>query len=305
MDNEGKKLKLVTHNGSFHADDVFACATLFLVLKKTNQQSELIRTRNEEIIKNGDIVFDVGGVYDAEKNRFDHHQVGGAGKRANGIDYASFGLVWKKFGIEICDDEKTLDFIDKKLVSPIDAADNGIDLVENKHNVSPYFIQNFISSMKPTWREDATEDEMFLKSVAIASDILSREIIQTQDAFLAESAIISSYQNSADKRIIILDEHYPYEYVLQNFSEPLFVIYPRKITKDWGVRAVRKDTLTFNNRKDLPKSWGGLQNEELQKLTGVEDAIFCHRGLFLAVAKSKEGAIKLAEIALQANPPSA
>ncbi len=43
---------------------------------------------------------------------------------------------------------------------------------------------------------------------------------------------------------------------------------------------------------------GGLRDEELQKITGVEDAVFCHKGLFLAVSKSKEGAVKLAELAL-------
>jgi len=38
----------------------------------------------------------------------------------------------------------------------------------------------------------------------------------------------------------------------------------------------------------------------LAKVTGVPDATFCHNGRFLAVAKSKEGALKLAEIALLA-----
>jgi len=41
-----------------------------------------------------------------------------------------------------------------------------------------------------------------------------------------------------------------------------------------------------------------LRDKELQKVTGVADAIFCHRSLFLAVVKSKEGAIKLAELTL-------
>jgi len=36
----------------------------------------------------------------------------------------------------------------------------------------------------------------------------------------------------------------------------------------------------------------------LQKITGVSDAFFCHKGLFLAVTGSKESAIKLAELAL-------
>jgi len=49
----------------------------------------------------------------------------------------------------------------------------------------------------------------------------------------------------------------------------------------------------------LPSAWAGLRDAELQKVSGVEDAVFCHRALFTAVARSKEGAIKLAQIALQ------
>ena len=63
-----------------------------------------------------------------------------AGKRENGIEYASFGLVWRKFGIKLCVDTKVVDLVDKILVAPIDAGDNGFDLVENKHEISPYFI---------------------------------------------------------------------------------------------------------------------------------------------------------------------
>ena len=76
-----EKKTLITHNGSFHTDDIFACATLSLMLEKKGEKFEIIRTRDEEIIKTGDYVFDVGGVYDEEGNRFDHHQKGGAGVR--------------------------------------------------------------------------------------------------------------------------------------------------------------------------------------------------------------------------------
>ena len=109
--------KLITHNGSFHADDIFACATLSLVLERAGEKFEVFRTRDEEIIKTGDYVFDVGGIYDADKNRFDHHQIGGAGKRENGIEYSSFGLVWKKFGKSICEDEEASNELDRKIVT--------------------------------------------------------------------------------------------------------------------------------------------------------------------------------------------
>ena len=90
------KTKLVTHNNSFHADDVFATATLLLVLKKNIDEVEIIRTRDRSLFESGDYVYDTGGIYDEEKNRFDHHQEGMAGERENGIPYSSFGLVWKK-----------------------------------------------------------------------------------------------------------------------------------------------------------------------------------------------------------------
>jgi len=300
-----KKLtkKLVTHDGSFHTDDIFAAASLSIYLGNLGETFAIIRTRDEKIINIGDYVFDVGGIYDSNLNRFDHHQTGGAGKHDNGIDYSSFGLVWKKFGLELCGSQKAFDLIDKKLVAPIDAGDNGLDLVTNKYEVSPYFIQNAFSSMRPTWREEnLTNDEMFLKCVGMAKEILSREIIQAKDEILAEDLVILIYKNTPDKRIIILDKHYPFENTLNNFPEPLFVICPRKNSEGdetWGVKAVREDPKTFKNRKNFPSGWAGLRDEELQNVTGVSDAVFCHRALFLAVAKSKEGAIKLAQIAVE------
>src|SRR3989344_1324410 len=110
-----KKLKLVTHDGSFHVDDIFAAATLSIYLEKIGQNFEIIRTRDEDMIASADYVFDVGGVYDPEKNKFDHHQFGGAGERES-IPYASFGLVWKKFGKNVAGTKEAVDSIERKLV---------------------------------------------------------------------------------------------------------------------------------------------------------------------------------------------
>lgn len=292
--------KLITHNGSFHADDIFAAATLSLLLEKRGESFEIIRTRDEEIIKNGDYVFDVGGIYDEKTNRFDHHQVSFKEKRENGIWYSSFGLVWKKFGIELVESEKAVNIVDKHLVAPIDASDNGIDLVESKNEIFPYLIHDFFRIMRPTWKEtDINIDQMFLKSVSIAKEILTREIIYAKDSVLADESILSIYQNTGDKRIIILDKNYAKKEILEKLPETLYVVYPRETSNTWGVEAIRRDHKSFENKKNLPESWAGLRNEELQKITGVSDAVFCHRALFMAVAKSKEGAIKLAELALK------
>src|SRR3989338_6295073 len=135
-----KILKAVTHDGSFHTDDVFAAATLSLYLENLGKKFEIIRTRDEEIINSADYVFDVGGIYNAEKNRFDHHQVGGAGKRENEIPFSSFGLIWQKFGVEVTGKKEVADFIEQKLVLPVDANDSGVDLYFPK--ISPYTLQD-------------------------------------------------------------------------------------------------------------------------------------------------------------------
>ncbi|MEK7113675.1 MAG: MYG1 family protein [Patescibacteria group bacterium] len=302
--------KLVTHNGVFHCDDIFATATLTLFLDKSGESFEVVRTRDADIIATADYAYDVGGVYDAEKNKFDHHQTSGAGFRSAPlvntnekfvpIEYASFGLVWKKFGAELAGGEKEASIIDKKLVAPIDAIDNGFALSDLKYDIEPYSIESAFASLRPTWQEDeGGEDEAFFKCLEMAKLFLTREIVYAQGSVLAEDKVLESYRNAQDKRIIILDNHYPCQDTLRAYPEPLFVISQRKADKLWGVRAIQKDKHTFKNRKDFPADWGGLHDEELQNITGVSDAVFCHKSLFLAVTKSKEGALKLAEIALK------
>ena len=51
-------LRVVTHSGVFHADDVFAYALLRIFL---GQKLELERTRDPAIIARADLALDVGG----------------------------------------------------------------------------------------------------------------------------------------------------------------------------------------------------------------------------------------------------
>ena len=44
-------------------------------------------------------------------------------------------------------------------------------------------------------------------------------------------------------------------------------------------------------RLPLPQEWAGLLGEELQKLSGIQGAVFCHKGRFVSVWETKEDAI--------------
>src|SRR5690606_15027965 len=161
--------KVITHSGSFHADDVFSVATLQLHFGVENV--EVIRTRDEEIIAAGDIVLDVGGVYDPEKQRFDHHQ-NGAPVRDNGLPYAAFGLIWKHYGEAVSGGQEVMEEIERRLVLPIDVSDNGISTFDAKReDVSPVLLQDIISMYKPVWGSDEEADQGFLSACELARSI--------------------------------------------------------------------------------------------------------------------------------------
>ena len=50
-------MKVVTHSGTFHADDVFA----FAILREALGAFDFVRTRDMAEIEAADLVFDVGG----------------------------------------------------------------------------------------------------------------------------------------------------------------------------------------------------------------------------------------------------
>jgi uncharacterized UPF0160 family protein len=301
---------IITHNGNFHADDVFAVATLLLVLESSEFPAwrtapvKIIRTRDPEIIDQGDFVVDVGGIHDEEDNKFDHHQPGGAGTRVNNIPYASFGLVWRKFGAKLCGSPIVADLVEHKLVMPIDGTDNGVDMFEPVFpDVMPYTVYDFLYSYFPTWKEqDVHLDEVFLTVVQVAKDMLSREIKNNRDNTEARVIIEQAYQQTEDKRIIVLDRSYPAVVmdVLQQHPQPLFVIRPDEQNNTWKTNAIRKNYHSFEIRKPFPESWAGKRDSELAAVSGVPDAVFCHNKRFLAVAKSKEGALELAKKAVNA-----
>ena len=288
-------MKIITHSGSFQADDIFAVAILLLAVG----ESEVVRTRDKDQIALADYVVDVGMIYDPAQNRFDHHQPGGAGERPNGIPYASCGLVWKEFGEMLAGGKEEADLIDTNLMQPLDAHDNGVAIADYRFKgVRAYSIVDFFYSFRVSLHESEEElYKIFMELVTIARNLLIREISKAKLVMESEDKVKEAFRTSTDKRIVILSEHLPWRRVLSKEPEAKFVVYPRNDGR-WGVGTVMDNDYT--PRQPLPITWAGKTDEDLQEITGVTDAVFCHRGLFMALAESKEGAIKLAKLALDA-----
>lgn len=75
------------------------------------------------------------------------------------------------------------------------------------------------------------------------------------------------------------------------------MLYIHQINGGYNISAVPKDLKELENRKLFPKEWAGLEKEQLQKISKIKTAIFCHNARFLAGAEKLEDAIKLAKIA--------
>lgn len=292
-----RKPLIVTHNSHFHADDLCAVATLHILLKG---RYKLIRTRDPKIIAKADYVVDVGGIHDPALKRFDHHQKGGAGQRANGIPYAAFGLVWKAYGEQLAGSAAAAQTIDDEIVAIADAHDNGVQIVDSRvADIRPYEFGAFLSSFNPLWNEKADYDAKFLKALPVALTMLTRAIEREKGAEEGKKLTEAEYQRAADKRIIELAQPYPWHEVLVSHPEPLYVLRKNSDNDNWDVRAVVVSKGSFDVRKPFPVAWAGLRDEELAKVSGVPDAVFCHNKLFLAVAKSREGALALVKKALE------
>lgn len=297
MMNEKNIKTIGTHSGKFHADDVMATAILRLLLGDI----KVIRTRNENILRTLDLVYDIG------LGEFDHHQPNKE-IRENNIPYAACGLIWREFGARVIhkfnsqleenDIISIFDYVDKNLVQGIDAADNGIDI---KSDIKVTSISDIIRSFNPTWDSKDSIDEAFEESAQYATEVLKRMIRGQVSVINARTIVNEAFQNRRASQIMVLKTGCPWLEQLLSIdvnNEVLFVISPGDNNAEYKIQTVKKAVGTFEARKDLLESIRGKSSEEINSIIKINDAIFCHKAGFIASAKSMESALKIAQLSV-------
>jgi uncharacterized UPF0160 family protein len=291
-------MQVATHDGSFHADEIFALATLSLL----DDTIDIVRTRDRDALAAADLRVDVGFASEPATGDFDHHQKGGAGERPNGVRYASFGLVWREYGARVCDgDAEVAARVDQSLVQGVDANDTGQTISEPLvGDIRPMTVSGVVAAMNPAWDEElepAEEDARFDEAVVLATRILERELAGAAAFARAQALVRAAIGRAEDPRLIELDRNMPWrDAVVTGAPEALYVMYPK--TDGWGMQAVPRELGTFANRRDLPAAWAGLSGDDLVAVTGVPDAMFCHSARFYVSAGSRDGIERLARLAL-------
>jgi len=282
---------VVTHSGSFDPDDVLAVAVVTLHLGQNNY--EVIRSRDTDVIDNADWVVDVGGKYDPDKKRFDHHQ-NGVPKRENGIPYSAFGLVWKEIGVELCESESVANKIEERLVYPIDAADNNVPVCCTcSSDIQSYEFFDVINTFKPAWGSEEDFYTGFMRAVSFARKLLRRQIAHAKGEEEMLKLISETYEKAEEKKILIFDKPIDRQVTagfkdVEVFVSPVFAV----DTENWMAVAVAEKPQGFNYRVSFPKEWAGMGGEDLQKVSGIKDAVFCHKERYIFIGKNKESVLE-------------
>ena len=106
---------------------------------------------------------------------------------------------------------------------------------------------------------------------------------------------------SESAQALIFEESIPW---LDNFFELGGELHPAQFVvmpagPHWKLRGIPPNlNERMKVRKPLPETWAGLRDEELRKVTGIQGAIFCHKGRFISVWNSREDAVRAVELVL-------
>lgn len=283
---------VVTHDGNFHADECLAIAILEVAF---DEELEIVRTRNEDKIENADIVVDVGKEYHPAEEKYDHHQVESPSDlaRMNGVPYASAGLIWQTYGGMLTEH---VDLVDELLIQGIDAIDTGWDSPKSEEDVRHTSLSGLVASLNPNPHETINVRDQFEKAVELCKTALFRTIENAN----AKVTSIKKIEEAPRVDIgggytaVVLEEYRNPELVEFEGNEA-FLVFP---DGDWRVMQIPNPKRPMEPRFiGHPEDIRGMDGEELQEQTGVDDAVFAHNAGFIAIAETREGALALARYA--------
>jgi uncharacterized UPF0160 family protein len=115
----------------------------------------------------------------------------------------------------------------------------------------------------------------------------------------AEAILLAAHAASFDPRILVLDQGMPWKTAVFAHNLPVaFAVYPAS-NGNWMVDSMPPEEGSFEQRIPLPASWAGLSEAELGDVSGVADAVFTHLRRFVGAAKTRAGAIAMAQKAIE------
>ncbi|EKG21877.1 Metal-dependent protein hydrolase [Macrophomina phaseolina MS6] len=255
-----------------------------------------------------------------------------------GLVYKHFGkdIIAQQTGLRI--DSEDVEILYQKLyeglIEAFDANDTGVSAydtkalktagVERRFEDRGFSIASVVNRYNYHFEDDTgkskeqlqqEEDERFLKASAFVGEQFIMELTDKHRNWLpARAAVKAAFdgrkQYDPQGRIMVLKQGMPWAdhlYTLESESNTpaesrvLYVLFPESDEADskWRIRAVSVEGGGFENRKDLPDAWKGVRDEKLDEVSGIPGCVFVHASGFIGGNKTYDGALKMAQKALE------
>ncbi len=278
------------HDGTFHADEVTACALLHLF--NLIDSDKIRRTRDSNMLSQCEYVCDVGGIYDPDKKLFDHHQAEYKGK----LSSAGMILLYLKDTGHLS--LQDYNFFNNSLILGVDAHDNGVGPLLPGVCTYSQLISNFTPIKYDSLPE--TQYQAFMDAFHFAYSHLLRLWQRHKYVQSCKETVREVMQQMQE--CLIFEHSIPW---MESFFELDGANHPAKFLimpsgDHWKLRGI-PPTLrqSMQVRIPLPEEWAGHLNTELKEITKIPGAIFCHKERFISVWKTKEDALEALKIVLK------
>lgn len=265
-----KLTKVITHAGTFHADDVCTVALLELLTGRELEVCRVSKMSDEHLIISLDRTYTI--VCDIGLGRYDHHFPDENKEHYDdGVPMASIGLIARDISIDGKSIEETFPGFTHEILKPIEARDNGYTTVELRE--TPF--GDIVKAFNPSWDSDKSHDDCFREAVDVCKVLLSRFLTRIKSRVSAGEMIKSA---EVINNVLVLDKFVPW----QTYIDDTIVgcIYPSD-REGWCLQ-LAPGVLRFENR-------GRFEFNEYAELLTT----FVHPSGFMCVAKTKEDAIEL------------
>jgi uncharacterized UPF0160 family protein len=278
------------HDGTFHADEVTACA--LLIVFGLVDRDKIVRTRDAKRLSECEYVCDVGGVYSSTTKLFDHHQLSYQG------DLSSAGMILEYLKEKGIISFEEFHFFNNVLILGVDAHDNG----RSPQHIGFCTFSHVIANFNPISYE--SDDEKLAIAFQEALHFTIGHIERLHERYLYNQECRKTVKKAMDTHKVCLFFNQAISWLESFFAlngkdhPALFVIMPAK--EHWKLRGIPPDyERRMQVRLPLPEQWAGLLGDDLKKASGIPGAIFCHKGRFTSVWETEADAVQALKYVLK------
>ena len=257
-----KRIKIYTHSGVFHADEVFAIA---LIEVFTKLEIEVYRTRDEQLINNAKkendcMLIDLGSEYDISRKLFDHHQ-------SDSLPASNVLILNYLFNKGLIDNNVYPELLG--IMQGISDWDINANEVHQRWDYSFVNVSMLISAYNINPKNNAQQDIAFGRAINVAVEYLRNQLRFIETKVKSKKDYESG--NKLSDKVIMFDS---YNSFWKQAGEFPFAVMPN----DQGYMI-----MSLNSSKwPLPE----IKHKDL---------IFLHNARFIAIFKTKEAALEVAK----------